>query len=711
MPHISEPDLKPEVAEAARAILREASAIQSRWPPQISIGRSEEDAVSVYDCFPYLFIEAFPDIPAEKVQKLSLAGRLYASSLFLCDALMDQEMKGMKAAVAAVNVSALESEASHLLYELFPPDSKFWPQFRHYLRAYVEACLKEKGFTIGKSPWADFTDEVAIDIVSGKDGFTRTAIAGLCELAGDYSLFEPLTESIRHYYVARQMFDDLIDWKADLRDGSPSLVLARLLSTRPPVDNTDRDSPEVKELARELYYSGHARYVIELALESLDKAESLTADIPALSWRAAIARARAHCATLLGDIEKIVGENLARVRCQPSVQVSLPEADSEWLKVGEDALRYILGQWQTGFGEVKHVMKFAHEWGFQSPQEFQTGDVFQRALIAEALCEVDEALGGQLAGVIGYEADYLIGSRITTGVGGWSYFPGLPELPPDADDLAQVMQVLHRMGRHAEIEEFCTEPLAVLLSDNYHEEDGSFSTWIVPKQTRTEQQEIQADWVRKAWGEGADPDVVANLAYALHLCYPERHRRVVQRATRYIASAQDANGKWTSTWYHGPFYGTHVCVRLLRAVMPSSEALPRSLDFLLAEQSDDGGWGFEDRESDALSTSLALLTLADLAAVVDDGGGRIAVAASAALRYLRAAQTEEGCWPASLFIRMDVGRATGEVWKTLLFARKTITTFYVMKAAFVWWQGLTGSARWNHLPLGAQVEAAHLGAA
>lgn len=706
MPHISEPNLKTEISNAAQSILKKAALLQSQWPKEVSIDRSEDNNASIYDCFPYLFIEAFPEAPPEKVHDLSLAGRFYATSLFLCDSLMDHETKGFSSVVASVNVTALQSEANQILYDLFPPNNNFWRHFRGFLRAYVEACLKEKEFTIANRPWGEFSEELAIEIISGKDGFSRTAIAGLCELTGKDELFEPLTESIRHYYIGRQMYDDLIDWKIDLRDGSPSLVLARLLKDREPINNTNRNSPEVLELARDLYYQGHAQHVLNLALNSLHKAEDLILDIPDLSWRAAIDQARIHCQSLLSDIENIVAKNRLRVSHQPEVAVQLSKPANEWMEIGGNALRYVLNQWQTGFGEVKHVMKFPHEYGFSSNKEFHSADVFQRALIAEALCKVNDILGGgTLDGVINHETDYLVASRVDSSFGGWSYFPDLPELPPDADDLAQIMQVLFYTKRISEMDRFCAEPLEVLLSDNYHEAVGSFDTWIVPKNNRTPQQEMQAEWVSKAWGKGADPDVVANLAWALHICYGKKYSEIVQRATDYIRSVQDPDGKWVSTWYYGPYYGTHVCVRLLRAVDPSSDCLIKALNFLLDNQNPDGGWGFEEKPSDPLSTSLALLTLADLVSLdADEKTASTITAAARAADYLQNSRLEDGSYPSGLFIRMDVGRATGETWKTLIFARKTITAMYVMKAAFIWSQMSSKNAEREYLDSSSSVE-------
>jgi squalene-hopene/tetraprenyl-beta-curcumene cyclase len=121
----------------------------------------------------------------------------------------------------------------------------------------------------------------------------------------------------------------------------------------------------------------------------------------------------------------------------------------------------------------------------------------------------------------------------------------------------------------------------------------------------------------------------------------------------------------------------------LKAITPDSDCLLKSLNFLLTNQNEDGGWGFEEKQSDPLSTSLALLTLADIAEVISDE--RINQSSQNAIVYLQKAQLEDKTWESCLFIRMDVGRATGEVWKTLIFARKTITAMYVMKASFVWW--------------------------
>ena len=67
------------------------------------------------------------------------------------------------------------------------------------------------------------------------------------------------------------MWDDLQDWKEDLQQGTPSLLLARLVSERPARLEGEAGRDVIKQLARELYYGGHARHVLELTLTAAGK--------------------------------------------------------------------------------------------------------------------------------------------------------------------------------------------------------------------------------------------------------------------------------------------------------------------------------------------------------------------------------------------------------------------------------------------------------
>ncbi len=665
------PHIQQEIKEATKVL----NHLEKGWFEGFAL--SADNETNIYNGYPYLFLGAFPALTPSGVQPLTLAGRLFASSLFAYDNLID----GMSRATNALSAQAMQFEAYHLLHQLFPPDTAFWRRFRSYMAEYADACLQEQRFASGERPWQEYTESLALEIAVAKTGIAKATVAGLVELAHNDSLFEPLVESIHHYYIARQMWDDLGDWKEDLRTGIPSLLLSRVLHERPARENRDlvRD-----QLARELYYGGHAQYVLELALESLDRVDDLTADMPHLLWHRATAEVRRNCEALLDDINRIVHDNLQRAREQPKFTLTLPAVQSQWQRLAWDALRFIIRQWQLGFGETRHIMHLTHKEGFSATQEYHYGDVFQRALIADALCEADHLLHGQLQPVIGYEANYLTSRRLASGVGGWSYFPTVPELAPDADDLGQVMQVLLRTELKEKVAEYCETPLAVLLHDNTRP-DGSFETWIVPATGRTSQQACQAEFNQSKWGVGPDNEVMANLLYALEIYDPMRLADTIQHGVNYLESQQEANGSWMSRWYYGPYYGTYVCLRLLAVARPGSPTIRHALRFLRQSQHADGGWGLEEA-SDPLSTSLALLGLASVQESVDNPGDL--GPAEQALGYLQRSQESDDGWSSVRFIRPRMNEP---------YSSRTITHVYVLKAAVVWHR-LTAKNPVNRLP-------------
>jgi squalene cyclase len=322
-------------------------------------------------------------------------------------------------------------------------------------------------------------------------------------------------------------------------------------------------------------------------------------------------------------------------------------------------------------------MPFPRSQGFNNAMEEQAGDVFQRALLLDVFCEANEKLDNQLSGVIAEEVQTLLDRRRTTGIGGWSYFPHLRELPADADDLAQVMLAFLRSGRSDAVSEFCEPPLSVLLSDNANP-DGSVETWIIPKE-HDEELTLQAQWVESAWGTGADCEVNANLLYALWSYDRTRFSEIIDRGTRYILACQQPDGNWQGTWYHGPFYATWMCLRLLESTSPDSHAIVKGHEFLASRQNADGGWGHPN-DSDPLNTSLALLGLA----THKNGRTPRQEKIASALRWLQQTQDHDGGWKAVPFIKMELGRSTGRPWQTLTYQSRTISTLMAVKAAFAW---------------------------
>ena len=660
-------------AERVAATLAE---LQESWPGPIILSAN---SVSVYDCFPYLFEEAFPTVPEEQLDRFAVAARLYASSIFLHDKLFDDDTAAASTAhlapVNALRILAMQYEAYRQLHELFPSASRFWQEFRRYLNHFARAGVQEQTFIAGGRAWRELSEGMALDMAKGKNGVARATIAGLAALQGEWTALEPLTGALDGYSAARQLYDDLSDWKDDLDAGIPSLLLARILPQRPSGLNEGELAALEQVVGREIFYGGHARYVMELAIGILEHAEALTTRWPALAWRKVVADLRQQCSLLLQDLERIVDENVRRVERQQPFELKLPPPASSWQQLAWEGLRFIIEQWRLGFGEARHVMEFPGELGFGGPQ-YQRGDVFQRAIIADVLCDADELLDGVLRPILEHEIGYLLSRRV--GRCGWSYFPELPELAADADDLAQIMQVLWHTGHLKEIQQYCGVPLSIVLDDSAHP-DGSFETWIIPRAERTASETRQAEFAQKMWGTGPDPDVMANLLYALALVDRDRYSRQIKAGTEWLSNCQSHDGSWSSTWYHGPYYGTYTSLRLLSLVSPESEAVQSATDFLRRQRNGDGGWG-DGGGSNALDTSLALLALS----AVQTSGGENHEIANPALAFLGECVNADGSWPACEFIKMDTGRATGTVSPILSYGSRTVTTAFVLKACLAW---------------------------
>jgi hypothetical protein len=327
---------------------------------------------------------------------------------------------------------------------------------------------------------------------------------------------------------------------------------------------------------------------------------------------------------------------------------------------GIDAL---VAEAERGYPEATHLLPFPRAQGFETERDVQSGDVFQRAVLLEALAAIQASGQRDLAPLIAREAEYLLAIRRGYAPGGWSYFPYLDELPADADDLAQCIRALIAAGRRAAARDAAEEPLTILLAEG-EIAPGLYETWIVPR-AGDARHDRQRWWIAHAWGRGPDCEVIANLVIALTALDPGRHAAVIAACSARVAAMQGIDGSWPSSWYYGPFYPGYVCVA---ALGPRHPASLRWKARLRDRRRADGGWGW-GTDSDPLSTALALLTL-----------GPRDSAATAGRACLRAMQDPDGLWPAVLWIRMELGRAEGRVRTVLGYGSRAIGAGYALRA-------------------------------
>jgi squalene-hopene/tetraprenyl-beta-curcumene cyclase len=673
-------------------------AARARWPAPVTL-LADNTRGSVYDEYPALFAAAFPEVSKRDLATLGEAGRFYAFALFAIDLGLDRDDDDPDR-IIPLEILALLHEAYLALGGLFPASSPFWQDLAGCLHRFTAAMGDEHLFRRGKRDLSELTVTEATALARDKCALAEVTAHSLGRLAGRHEVCAQVAESIAGYNVACQLLDDLQDWRADAAAGRPSLALAGALrAARMRGHELTEDEAALNAVGRALYFGGAAETVITQAREATRQAMRWVTGLPLDLWRGQLDRTLARADSAERALREGVTAYSGTPKIQPALIIRLPGPWSHPDRAfAAGALRWLLGQWRLGFREAAHVMRFPPEAGFTGP-DVQLGDTFARALVAGSLLDADTHADGQLRPCIEREARYLAAARRPE-PGLWSYFPSLPELPPDADDDAEVLRVLFRHGAAGELvpparalvpQEEIRACLELAFGECAHP-DGSFETWLVPR-GQGGAAARQREYSRRFWGEGPDVEVMANLLDAAAQFDPVMYAEPVRRGTRYILAAQDDDGSWPATWYHGKLYAAYACCRLLAGpagAQPTAReqattgpaALSRCAGFIEAQVAADGGWAADaERDPDPVSTALALLALAEM----HQAGIAVPYAlVERGLRRLACWQGPDGGMPVAPFIQMQLGR-TGELAaQTLSYGSRTVTAAFALRAALAW---------------------------
>jgi len=349
------------------------------------------------------------------------------------------------------------------------------------------------------------------------------------------------------------------------------------------------------------------------------------------------------------------------------------------------AREHLLGEADRGFPEVRHTMRFPRAAGFTAKVDDHVNEGFVRSVLAGLLLDVLELDPDDSGGVRFRESVDEIARQVAQAKqcelgGGWSYFPDLPELPPDLDSLAAAIALFARAAPKSL--SLCEGPIALALATI--EEDGSRETWLLDPADPPPRLAAMRRGIREYWGGGADVDVCARFYRSLVLVDRQRFADVVRRGASFVAAAQRPDGGWTATWYTGQAYACELCLDLLQSLEAEGEAAARVRRMLLDSQRADGGWG-EDR-SLPLETALGLRLLTEFPKERMPSAHTQA-ATIRAMEFLVAAQDPAGIWGATPWIKMDVGRAQKRVIRTLFYGSTTLTTAFCLRSLILFASG------------------------
>ena len=286
--------------------------LQRSWPDAISLRCPK---YSHFCWLPVRFAPAFPHVTEQDLLSLSVCCVLFVAAMQQQDPLLDDTCPLADVGLTSMRIMAMDAEATQILHRLFPPSARFWERYHAYLADHARAFVVEQDFRRGRRVLAEYTEEVALRAAADKIGLARIATAALAELDGDDRLVDPICASLAHVGEAMGMHDDLTDWKEDLRRGQPSLLLSRTVVAFPGPLDEPAWAELITDLTRAIHYGGHSRYVLRLALSSLDKADRLQELLPGLPWYEHTRALRRVCQETLDVLTLSVREGMARVRC------------------------------------------------------------------------------------------------------------------------------------------------------------------------------------------------------------------------------------------------------------------------------------------------------------------------------------------------------------------------------------------------------------
>lgn len=329
------------------------------------------------------------------------------------------------------------------------------------------------------------------------------------------------------------------------------------------------------------------------------------------------------------------------------------------------SIRYLENQSKNDYCEADHLLKFPWWAGFRYYNAPHVGNVFQSSIIANTLLTVKK--NGYLI------KECLIESLIQKILNqkqkscfGWKYFPHLKELPPDIDDLAQIIQLFINYDRQL-VDNHCLEVVNFVLK-NCINNNGSINTWIYNSKSKNSIHKLYSNNIRKKWGSESDPEVIANFIYSLYLIDNIYYKDIIAKGIIYLKSKMHDSYYWSSNWYWGKSYGTYICTRIL-SLYNENKLLNAIKESIILKKRNK--FGFINPLEEAFNL-LTLLTINKKNPIPVNEFEQY-------FNYLITTQNNHGYWDAIPFIKMNRKRTKGGE-SYLSYQSSIITTCYCLYA-------------------------------
>ncbi len=619
--------------------------------------KDKDSSLSFYQYYPRLFKAYFPKVNEIIIEELSDAGYLYFQSTLALDQLIDN-----KNIQKIFEITILQEESIKLLTDIFGYDSIFWKFWNNSRNDYIEAIKIDHRLRNSK----DVAFEEYQELADKKSTFGKIAIYSLKILSNTEDaniIYQKILLSHYYFSIGLQLYDDVKDLKEDYTNNQFNWSIYLL---KKEIGNNNFSFETLNKL---FYIKGIAEKVLSTSLDNFRKSINILKEIGIESeWLTVnldmYETINNYLHITKGYIKILYKKLEVKKTERPSQKfINYETINKSYISKG---LEFIKKDFDSNYVDLKHYMYLGELDDFCNENDVHESDTFQRTILNDCLLDIliKENSLDQNYFYFKNELDYLISKVNKDDIGGWSYFPSVKEISADIDDLGQVIQLFFKLGRNDLIEKYCLSPVETAISDRTCE-NGGIETWILPKNNLNDLQKIQNEFNTNKWGKGPDVEVVANFIYSLHLIDKKKYKPQIINAINYIIAQQNEEGFWESRWYYGRYYGTFVCLRLLKEYENSTKSqIEKALEFIRKTQNSDGSFSNEKTSKDSLNTAYALLCLKLF--LKDSSLHNVKIAEN----YLKKTQSN-GFWMDSDFIKPK----QNEPYKS-----KVLTTAIVLKS-------------------------------
>jgi len=252
--------------------------------------------------YPFLFAGAFPSVAVEDLRTLALANRILLEAILLTDKKIDETRPWTPADFYLVD--SYFHKALEMLIPLFPLEHEFWQKTQGWFLQHGRAIIKEQ--LRHRYRLCRYTQEEFFEVSTGKVALIKTNLLAMALLSDTSDVLAPLMESQDRFLAGFQCFDDLRDWKEDLRHENFTFLLTRVLFAggfHPSVRRGDAVPRD--EVGQVLYHRGIAEEQLRLAEHYFQEALDSVKKIHVPNWAETVRGFLRHCHTMRHDLAEI----------------------------------------------------------------------------------------------------------------------------------------------------------------------------------------------------------------------------------------------------------------------------------------------------------------------------------------------------------------------------------------------------------------------